>query len=1060
MSLFYITLFSIIFHINFWKIYSDDDAIKLFSDLTYPKVKILDNGYILFVTYEGIYSYNSDLSNQEYSFTFNESQKFSTNEYYMKNNLNQVGISQFSAEEGGNKYVIIYANNFIYILSEKGEILFYKELENKIEVDYPVSLMPCKYYDGSYYFVISYNIANDGVYFNYYKTDINQPKIELICIQQFTYPSDTLVNPQTLSCEIMIHSSYGKIIPCFISIKLMQDSNFYFIGIIFNIETNFTYLNTSEPYLESDYKNITNIKTTLNEDKTKAFICYSIENPTKVKCLYYDINENKLYDVFITETNCNSNYFGINIFYFKETKEFIFSCIDNSKQSFYIKRVNNTFTEIDDECIYHKSFSNCNSYNYFSIIYYSKYQQYLGIIQSICNGGNFTRAFELTNYICMPPKEENVSQSESYEYFYDLIYNDYNSTDKDYILNTIRTSLIKGKFNSLILNDIQNQHKDLIIEDKKIKYQITSSYNQENCIYNNISTIILGECEKKLKETNNIEPNETLLILKMEISSEVLQIPIIEYEVYNLENKARLNLSICNETKIKIYIPVSIDENNLFKYNSSSEYYNDICFVYKTDKKIDILLNDRRNEYINNKISLCEKDCTFNEYDYKSKKVLCECSTKINLPLISEIKINKDTLLSNFKDIKRNTNIQIIKCYKNIICLKCIDKLKNNIGNMILLSIIVFHFISAIIFAIKGYKNFKNKIYEIININKKKQSQVIKGNYINVLKTINLNKKRKKKKCIQKKAKIKKNSNNPPKNRSIKIKKKTFENNNKHKTNGEIPLKSNSVLDLTNTRNSINLVINNLKNNIFVSNKKTKNKKKINKNVTYHFINDYELNNLSYINAVKIDKRSYVQYYFSLFRMKHLLIFTFYTSNDYNSKIIKISLFLFYFSLYFTTNALFFDDSTIHKIYEDKGTFNFNYQIPKIIYSTLISSVLKAFIAFFSLSEDNILELKNDDTNANKVKEVLNKLIIKFILFYIICLLFLILFWFYLSCFCGIYINTQIHLIKNILISFGLSLLYPIFIYLLPGMLRIPSLNSKEKNKACIYRISKFIQLL
>ena len=194
--------------------------------------------------------------------------------------------------------------------------------------------------------------------------------------------------------------------------------------------------------------------------------------------------------------------------------------------------------------------------------------------------------------------------------------------------------------------------------------------------------------------------------------------------------------------------------------------------------------------------------------------------------------------------------------------------------------------------------------------------------------------------------------------------------------------------------------------------------------------------------------------------MKHLLIFTFYTSNDYNSKIIKISLFLFYFSLYFTTNALFFDDSTIHKIYEDKGAFNFNYQIPKIIYSTLISSVLNTFIAFLSLSEDNILALKNNNKNTNKVKEVLNKLIIKFILFYIICLLFLILFWLYLSCFCGIYINTQIHLIKNILISFGLSLLYPIFIYLLPGMLRIPSLNSKEKNKACIYRISKFIQLL
>ena len=107
-------LINIIFIIFLVKINSNDDIIQSFNGLTYPKVKILDNGYILLVTYEGIYSYNSDLSTREYSYTFDESQKFEVIEYYMKNNLNQVGISQFSAEEGGNKYVIIYANNFIY----------------------------------------------------------------------------------------------------------------------------------------------------------------------------------------------------------------------------------------------------------------------------------------------------------------------------------------------------------------------------------------------------------------------------------------------------------------------------------------------------------------------------------------------------------------------------------------------------------------------------------------------------------------------------------------------------------------------------------------------------------------------------------------------------------------------------------------------------------------------------------------------------------------------------------------------------------------------------------
>jgi hypothetical protein len=49
-----------------------------------------------------------------------------------------------------------------------------------------------------------------------------------------------------------------------------------------------------------------------------------------------------------------------------------------------------------------------------------------------------------------------------------------------------------------------------------------------------------------------------------------------------------LDLNICNDIKINITIPVDIDGNNLFKYNSSYEYYNDICYPYTTEYKIDI----------------------------------------------------------------------------------------------------------------------------------------------------------------------------------------------------------------------------------------------------------------------------------------------------------------------------------------------------------------------------------------------------------------------------------------------------------------------------------------
>ena len=93
-----------------------------------------------------------------------------------------------------------------------------------------------------------------------------------------------------------------------------------------------------------------------------------------------------------------------------------------------------------------------------------------------------------------------------------------------------------------------------------------------------------------------------------------------------------------------------------------------------------------------------------------------------------------------------------------------------------------------------------------------------------------------------------------------------------------------------------------------------------------------------------------------------------------------------------------------------------------------------------------------------KVKKLIKTLKIKFALFFIITLLILLIFGFYITCFCGIYVNTQIHLIKDTTISFILSLIYPFLIYLIPGLFRMKALNAKNKNKECLYKFSKIIE--
>ena len=50
------------------------------------------------------------------------------------------------------------------------------------------------------------------------------------------------------------------------------------------------------------------------------------------------------------------------------------------------------------------------------------------------------------------------------------------------------------------------------------------------------------------------------------------------------------------------------------------------------------------------------------------------------------------------------------------------------------------------------------------------------------------------------------------------------------------------------------------------------------------------------------------------------------------------------------------------------------------------------------------------------------------------------------------------HLIKDSVISFGLGLVYPFGLFLIPGIFRIPALKAKKKDQEYLYKFSKLIQ--
>ena len=169
------------------------------------------------------------------------------------------------------------------------------------------------------------------------------------------------------------------------------------------------------------------------------------------------------------------------------------------------------------------------------------------------------------------------------------------------------------------------------------------------------------------------------------------------------------------------------------------------------------------------------------------------------------------------------------------------------------------------------------------------------------------------------------------------------------------------------------------------------------------------------------------------------------------------------FTIYYTVNALFFSDSTMHKIYESKSSFDSDVQIPIAIYSSLISTVLNTLLKLLALTNNDIINFKLNENKNDVEKRGDNlkfKVKIKSIIYFIISFVFLLFFWYYISMFCVIYKNIQLHLLKDTLISFGISMLTPFGIYLLPGLFRIPSLLNPNKKREYLYNFSKILQML
>ena len=313
----------------------------------------------------------------------------------------------------------------------------------------------------------------------------------------------------------------------------------------------------------------------------------------------------------------------------------------------------------------------------------------------------------------------------------------------DMILKNIENCFTSGEYNTSLLEI----GIDDIFEYSNLLITLTTSSNQKNNINNTqISTIDLAECEILLRGYYNMTNNEIIYIKKIDIKQEGMKIPKIEYDVYRKsldQNLEKLNLSICVDTKVYLYISVSINEN-IDVLNSSSGYYNDLCYTVTTESGTDITLDDRKKEFIDGNKTICQDDCDFFEYIHNIKKANCKCNAQHSSSLSFEyMKINTTKLLENFVNIKNIININILICFQQLFSK---EGIKNNIGNFIIIIIVLFHITSIFLFYMFHLYVFKIQIQGIFLVLKRfgpikaKLNDIKEKKYANEIeKPININ---------------------------------------------------------------------------------------------------------------------------------------------------------------------------------------------------------------------------------------------------------------------------------------------------------------------------------
>ena len=145
-------------------------------------------------------------------------------------------------------------------------------------------------------------------------------------------------------------------------------------------------------------------------------------------------------------------------------------------------------------------------------------------------------------------------------------------------------------------------------------------------------------------------------------------------------------------------------------FNLSDAFYTDICYHFDSPNGKDVPLGDRIKSFYPN-ITLCDTGCTSKGVNLTTMESICTC--KFN-DIMSNDLIEGNALiqstLGGITDLVNNSNIMVLKCYKNVFKK---ENIKKGIGGYLILIILFFEIVFSLLFLINDMPKIRRYLYNL-----------------------------------------------------------------------------------------------------------------------------------------------------------------------------------------------------------------------------------------------------------------------------------------------------------------------------------------------------------